>query len=239
MESLKYKSIIFVIFLLITTLFILPAGEDLFSRGEEAFLNNNPELAVSFLEPAVDGGIRDKKAYLYLGIAMQQLGRYQKAVETFSLGIERTPPPYDTLYFNMGNNYFIQGQNDSAERAYSKALEENDTFAPAILNRANTRMRLDKWVKAIGDYRLYLIHEEDSPQKDVILELISRIQSFMAEQERLRQEEEAYRQAEEARQRALLESVLSSLDNAEDDTVNMRADSEDIESFEMELDIED
>jgi len=155
------------------------------------------------------------------------------------MGINYGLPPYGNLYFNMGNNYFLLDQNEAAERAFSKAIEENGAFTDAVLNRANTRMRLEKYVAAIGDYRLYLLQEAESPQKDAIEELIARVQAYLAQVELEKQEEDARRAAEAERQRALLAAVLSSLENADDDTVNMRADSEDIETFDMELDIED
>ncbi|MBI9103628.1 MAG: hypothetical protein JEY99_14535 [Spirochaetales bacterium] len=237
-NGIEYKGF-FLLFLLIMPLPIHSAESELWKKGEEAFLNNQPEQAVSFLEPLTQEQVSDNQVYLYLGIALQQLGRFQRAVEVLTMGVNYGLPPYGRLYFNMGNNYFLLEENEAAERAFSKAIEEDGAFADAILNRANTRMRLEKYVTAIGDYRLYLLQESNSPQREAIEELILRVQAYLAEVELEKQEAEARRAAEAERQRALLASVLSSLENADDDTVNMRADSEEIESFDMDLDIED
>ena len=239
MENRDLNKHFFLIFSFLLLLPVIIWGQDLFDQGEEAFLNNDPESALIYLEPLAEQGSSDNRVYMYLGIAMQQLGRYQGAVDIFKKGIEHGLPPFDSLYFNMGNNYFIQGQDDAAERAYSKAIEQNGQMAGAFLNRANTRIRSAKYINAVSDYQLYLKLDADSPQRDVIEALISKVQAYLAEEERIRQEEEVRRAVEAERQRALLASVLSSLENAEDDTVNMRAESEDIESFDMELDIED
>jgi len=214
-------------------------SQDLFQQGEDAFMNNQPEKTVTLLTPLAEGGSSKKETYLYLGIALQQLGRYSEAVSAFSRGVEKTLPPYDRLYFNMGNNYFLLNQDTDAERAFGRAIQENSRLASAYLNRANTRMRMTKYRDAAADYRVYLIQAPDSPQKAAIEDLINRLDGYLASEEQRKQQEAAARAAEEERQRALLASVLSSLENAESDTVNMRAESEDVESLDLELDIED
>ena len=139
----------------------------------------------------------------------------------------------------MGNNFFAAGDFQGAERAFTQAVSQGSSPPQTYLNRANVRIKLEKLTDAVSDYRFYLLRVPDDPQKPVIEELIARIEAFqLSEAERKKMEEEQRRQEEE-RQRALLESVLKSLQNVEDDTVNLEADSEDVEGFEMEFDIED
>lgn len=214
-------------------------AQDLLTMGKEAFLNNQPQEAITYLSSALEVKAGMKEHYLYLGIAYQQVGEYSRAVETFSRGIENTPPPHAKFYFNMGNNYFAAGNSEGAEQAYSRAVAQDERFNAAYLNRANTRMRMERYDEAVQDYKLYLLRVPEDSQRSVIEELIRRVEAFRVDEEQRKREEEERRRAEEERQKALLQSVLDSLQNAEDDTVNLRADSEDVEGFDMELDIED
>lgn len=229
----RYSALLFL-------LALLPLhAEDPLTLGREAFLNNQPREAVSYLSNALEAGGGTKNDYNYLGIAYQQLEEYFKAVEAFQKGIERTVPPHGQLYFNMGNNYFAAGDFQGAERAYTQAISQGTSPNHAYLNRANTRMKLEKFTDAVSDYRYFLLRVPDDPQRPVIEELIGRVEAFqLSEADRKRMEEEQRRQEEE-RQRALLESVLKSLETTKEDTVNLEAESEDVEGFEMEFDIED
>lgn len=229
--------------ILFMLILLLPAfssiAQDSLELGRAAFLDNKPQEAISYLSNAVETGSASKDDYLYLGIAHQQMGDYGLAADVFETAITKTSPPHGRFYFNLGNNLFANGDIYDAETAFSKAISQDDSLTDAYLNRANVRMKLNKLSDAVGDYRYYLLRVPDAPQKETIEELIRRIEVFqMNEEERKRLEEEE-RQLEQERQRALLESVLNSLQNAEDDTVNLKADSEDVEDFDMELDIED
>ncbi|MDR1893085.1 MAG: hypothetical protein LBQ61_00120 [Spirochaetales bacterium] len=228
---------------LILSLLLCPAlsaqENSVFAEAEEAFLNNQPEKTAALLGPLVDGGSTRREVYLYQGIALQQLGRYTEAAAVFSRGVERTLPPHDKLYFNLGNNYFLLNQNADAERAYGRAIQENLSFAPAYLNRANTRMRMEQYPQAMDDYRAYLLRAPNSPQKQNIEDIIGRIDDYLKAEEARRVAEEERKAAEEARQRALMEGVLQSFQNLTNDTSNLQAESEGIQEVESFFDIVD
>ena len=84
-------------FFFLSTLVSLGAEEPL-DLGRKAFLNNQPHEAVSYLSNGLESGGGTKNDYNYLGIAYQQLGEYEKAIETFQKGIERTVPPQGKFY---------------------------------------------------------------------------------------------------------------------------------------------
>lgn len=234
----KGRICFFIILGLAVTGLSLPA-QDVFSQAEEAFMSNQPDKVVTLLAPLVDSGTSRKQVYLYQGVALQQLGRYSDAVSALSRGVEKTLPPHDVLYFNMGNNYFMMNRDSDADRAYGRAIQENSGYTPAYLNRANTRMRLGRHNEALGDYRFYLLQNPGSSQRATIEELIRRVEGYLASEEQRKQDEEAARLAEEARQKALLDSVLQSLQNLDSETANLQAGSEDIETFDPGLDIAD
>ncbi len=214
-------------------------AEDPLELGRQAFFNNQPREAASYLSNGLESGSGTKNDYNYLGIAYQQLEEYDKAVAAFQQGIERTSPPHGQLYFNMGNNFFAAGDYSGAERAFTQAISQGSSPNQAYLNRANTRMKLEKLTDAVSDYRYYLLRVPADPQRPVIEELISRIEAFQLSEAERKQMEEEQRRQEEERQRALLESVLKSLETVEGDTVNLEADSEDVEGFDIEFDIDD
>jgi tetratricopeptide (TPR) repeat protein len=138
----------------------------------------------------------------------------------------------DLLYFNLGNNLFRQKEYTLAEQMYTNAIETNRTMDDAYLNRANARLELSSYGAAREDYIEYLRLAPDKPQREAIEKLIGLLGGLLAEQDRLKQEELA-------RQKALLNEVLSSLQNASEDTRNLSAGSEDIQEQYEEVDIED
>ena len=157
----------FFVFFFLSTLVSLGAEEPL-DLGRKAFLNNQPHEAVSYLSNGLESGGGTKNDYNYLGIAYQQLGEYEKAIETFQKGIERTVPPHGQFYYNMGNNFFAAGDFQGAERAFTQAVSQGSSPPQTYLNRANVRIKLEKLTDAVSDYRFYLLRVPDDPQKPVI-----------------------------------------------------------------------
>ncbi|GAH59279.1 unnamed protein product, partial [marine sediment metagenome] len=102
----------------------------------------------------------------------------------------------------------------------------------AYLNRANSRLKLEKMEGALADYIFYLRIAPNSPQREEIEKLIALLKGFLTT-------EESREQDEIQRQKDLLNQVLASLQNASEDTRNLSADSEQIEEEYDEIDIED
>lgn len=213
--------------------------ETLQDRGVDAFASNKPKEAIQLLSRVIEGGDATMEAYLYLGVAYQQVGEYDRAIETLKRGIEFSLPPHGQMYYNLGNNYFALGNSEEAEISYTQATAQGDAPNTVYLNRANARMNMKEFAGAVSDYREYLDRETAAPQREVIEEMIRRVEAYLSEEELMRKQEALRRKEEEERQRRLLESVLDSLENIEDDTVNLRADREDLEGVDLELDIED
>ena len=147
-------------------------------------------------------------------------------------------------YYNIGNVYFLQNQFEASESAYNEAISSNGLYAPAFLNRANTRIKLEKLEGALQDYKIYLNLNPETLQRSSIEKMISLLEGLAEEAERARAlaeakkaAEEAERLAAEARYKKLMEDVnanLSSVDNA--DAVSAGADDTIDYSEENELD---
>jgi tetratricopeptide (TPR) repeat protein len=230
-------------------------------QGEELFLQNKPQEAKALFEKALAEEPQNEKIYLYLGIVYEQLEQNEEAISIMEKGLEYSSNYRPLFYFNMGNNYLVRKQHEEAAAMYTNAIEENEDYARAYLNRANVQVTIGDYEAAIADYRLFLSLEPGTSQKQQIEKMIDTLTQLLEEErrriaeEKRRKEEEEQRKLEEerrrkeeeerlakeraARQKALLDSVLQSLDSASTETTNLSAESEDVENFEDDLDIED
>lgn len=239
----------------------LSAGE-LFDRGADAFLYNRPREAATLLERAIEEEPANSRAYLYLALSYEQLQMHDRAITTLRRaesipGIDRSQ-----VFFNLGNNFVHLGEMQQAERAYSDSIDISPLASDPYLNRANVRVALETFDKAVEDYSTVLGLEPEHQQRQQIEQMIALLTDHM-EQERIKAEEEQRRLEEEARQRAieeaariaeeerrraeaeerrraLLTGVLDSLKTATDDTTNLSAGSEELDDYnEEEFDIAD
>lgn len=232
------RFVVLVLFFILSVSFIFPE-ESLFKKGEDYFINNQPEEAVSVLEAAIAGENVDFKAYLYLGIAYEQLGFYDKAIEVLQRGMDKKGADRGMFLLNIGNNYVRKEESKEAVAFYSKALEIDSSNTTALRNRANEYLRLKEYDKALDDYKLYLSLEPEAYQKDRIEKVIALLGNKIDEMAKQKLEEERKRLAEEKKQQELLDKVLNSLNNASEDTTNLSAGSEDVEQYSDNFDIVD
>ena len=171
-----------------------------FEEGERLFLENKPAEALEMLEAALAEGSENEKLYLYLGIIYEQLGMHEKAVSIMEVGLKITEDRRDKFLFNIGNNLFAQDKKEQAEQRYSDAIDTNGSMAEAYLNRANTRVALEKYPGAVDDYTAYLSLRPSAPQKEKIEKMIDLLKQSIAAKQRKEREEEL-RRIEEERKR--------------------------------------
>jgi len=236
-------------------------GESFFERGEELFMKNKPEEAVTMLEAAINEDPGNEKVYLYLGIVYEQLGDHEKAISVLEAGIEVTDSMDSQFLFNLGNNYYALGKYEEAVNTYTRALKEKPGRAEALLNRANAYMKLEKRQDALKDYKRYIVLKPLDSQKSKIEKVIAILEQRITEERQKKIEEEAKRLAEERskeeeekkrleeekrkaaeekkRQEALLDEVLGALEQASSDTKSLSAESEDIQELEGELELDE
>lgn len=254
--------------MLLTALGLQAQEQDagMLARGERALAENRPEDAVGLLRAARQEEPNNQRVYLYLGVALEQLGRHEEAISVLQDGIEAPGNRNHLLLFNIGNNYARLGMQEEAEEAYSRAIDAQRSYADPYLNRANTRVNTGDYQEAVDDYRVFLNLRPSDPQRPEIEQMIALLRDEVeaererqAEAERQRQieearrreeeerrraeeqrraEEEARRQAEaEARRQELLDSVLNSLSETTEDTEGLSAGQEELEDVEEDLDI--
>lgn len=195
---------------------------DYFVEGERLFRENRPAEAIPLLYQASLASGTDPRVYTYLGLCYQQTGKYPDAISTFMKGTSAVGTDKKVLFFNAGNVYFIQELFAEAETMYSKAIGIDSAYAPAWLNRANSRVNLKSFAGAIDDYNMYLVLDPATWQQDSIRKLVGLLsaEKASAEEAALRSEAEkataaAEKQAADERYKKLLDEVSASLQSVD------------------------
>jgi tetratricopeptide (TPR) repeat protein len=202
------------------------------------FIENKPQEALSFLEAAAAENPENIRAYLYLGIAYQQLNRLDEAIAVYRYALPRAGKDSDLIAYNLGNAYYTKGNPSVAEQFYNQALAANPVHASSYLNRANARIRQGALRDAISDYELYLSLEPLSLKRPRIEQLLSLIRSEFAAEERRRIMAEAQAAEEAERKQRLLEDVAASLQSDAEETQGLSSGSEDVQGYEGEFELE-
>ncbi|MCL2042549.1 MAG: tetratricopeptide repeat protein [Treponema sp.] len=242
-------------------------GQDSFARGEELFMQNNPQEAVIFLESSIAQNPSNVTAYLYLGISYEQLGRVDEAIVVYRQVLDRAGHLTATVASNLGNAYFRSGFAAEAEAMFTRAISADRMYSSAWLGRANARIRKGTLQEAIADYEQYLLLEPRAPQRQSIERMTAFIRAEQAEAERRRlvAEEMARLDAERARAEAerlrlaaeeaarmeaerqrveaerrqrLLEDVAASLQSAAGASQSLSTGAEDVEGYDGEFELE-
>ncbi|MBQ1198486.1 MAG: hypothetical protein IIX47_07805, partial [Spirochaetaceae bacterium] len=199
--------------------------------------------------------------YNFLGLSYYQVGKYQQSLDTFIKGTTKDNTNKRILYYNAGNTAFAMGNFSLADQYFSFSYAADNNFSSALLNRANTKMKLDQLQNASDDYTQYLIIEPNSPQRPEIERMIalSAGELQLREQERIAREQEEIRLKEEQariaaemekqrieqerlaaleaeRRKKLLEDIAASLQSA--DSTNMSAGTDGVMEYEYESELD-
>jgi tetratricopeptide (TPR) repeat protein len=202
------------------------------------FMENKPQEALSYLEAAVTEDPAHVKAFIYLGIAYQQLNRLDDAIAVYQRILPRSGAETARIAFNLGNVYFAKGSHSQAVQSYTRALEADPMYATAFLNRANAEIHQGLLKEAVFDYERYLAMEPASPQRGQIEKLIAFVRAeFAAEEQRRQIAEETARLEAERRQR-LMDEVSASLQAAAEGSKGLSAGNEGIQGYEGEFVLE-
>ena len=198
--------------------------EDALAQGKRLLLDNQPDKALPLFYQASSEGQNDPKINLYLGICYINLGKYAEAEQQLLAGKSKDTSGAYLYSYNLGNVYFLQSRFTEAEEAYTAALSVRRAYPPAVLNRANTYIKLENYPQALEDYKFYLNLEPAASQRQAIQRMISLLESEQREVEMIRMQEEAQKLAEEAERRAAevrykklqdeINANLQSVDNA-------------------------
>jgi len=209
------------------------------TRADELLRENKPAEALPLYISAKEQNPRDPDIYRNLGYVYELLGDYENAVKTYQQGSTVASLDKDIFYNAMGRCLFRLERFSEAEVQYDKALDYNPSNYAVYVNRANVRVELREYQKAINDYSSYLSLERSPQQETEIRKMLGLLQGILEEEKARIAAEEAQRREEEARQKALLDSVLSSLDDVGKETQSLSAGAEAIEEPDIIIDLVD
>jgi colicin import membrane protein len=209
-----------------------------FDDGERLFREDKPKEAVAYLERAVAEPGADERAWLYLGLSYQQLGRLDEAVQSFRKGSASAVRFRHLFFYDLGNVYILQGKNAFAIEMLGEALVSDPSFANAYLNRANARLSVKDYPGAMDDYARYLELAPGSAQRASIEEVMRRLSAGIEDARRAGAEADARRIAAEEARKALLDQVAASLKAAADETKNLSSGSGAVQGYGDELQLD-
>src|SRR3990172_6106912 len=108
---------------------------DPLSRGLMAFCSENYGTAVSELEQATLEDHDSCRAFVYLGAAYTEVGRYNAAIGAFRRAADLRPDD-PRMHYNLGQAYEAADVPDQALYEYSLALQYDPEYERA--HRANS-----------------------------------------------------------------------------------------------------
>lgn len=179
------------------------------SEGGALFRQNKPEEAIPILERDIAAGTAEAEDYNFLGLSYYQTGDWEKSVAAFEAGLLVSGTNKRILAFNAGNSCYGAGEFEKAEGYYSLAIIADSTFKEAILNRANTKFRMDKLSEAVEDYELFERTAPDDENIPLVQEMILLLRAEIRKrEENARLEAELERRRRE-KDREIVDNVKS------------------------------
>ena len=125
--------------------------EENFALAVQNHKNNNLKLAEKFYNETLKSNPNHADAQNNLGIILNQLGQYQKAVNCYEKAIQINPGHGDA-HSNLGNIFKGVGELKKAVSCYEKAIQINPNHANAYNNLGNTLNQLGEHQKAVSCY---------------------------------------------------------------------------------------
>lgn len=210
-----------------------------FDEGERLFREDKPAEAAPLLEKAILEQGTDERAWLYLALSYQELGRLDEASAVLRKGLGQALRFKSLFYYDLGNIFALQDKNTFAADMFTQAIGIDGAMAPAFLNRANALLAVKDFAGAKADYLRYLELEPASAQRASIEELIKRLSAGIAETERAAAVAEAKKQADEAARKQLLDQMSASLKDAADETTSISAGAGKVQGYGDELKLDE
>ncbi len=151
-----------------------------FAKGEELFGLNKPAEAIPYFEKCIEEKDINPDVWIHLGVAYYQTGDYTRSLACCAKGLTKENTNHKILAYNAGNSAYALTNYSRAEACYAIAIREDETFAPAFLNRANAQLKQDHLQDARENYSKYLELEKESPQRPEIEKLIELLDEEIA-----------------------------------------------------------
>ncbi|MDR0598666.1 MAG: tetratricopeptide repeat protein [Treponema sp.] len=158
-------------------------AQDDYKQGEDLFIRDKPQEALPYLERAFAEDRTHLETALYLAMCYEQLGKLDEAIAVYREILPGGGEQTALIACNLGNAYFRKGSAGTAEQFYTQAIKADPAYAPAYLNRANSRVKAGTLRDALQDYERYLVLAPDSAKRPQIEQLMGLIREEAAAEE--------------------------------------------------------
>ena len=128
--------------------------------GLVAYQTDNPELAIRLISDAIKIKQDDPVSHNNLGIALHEMGQYDRALEHY-LVAQGLNSNYADAFYNAGNACFSNGDLSSAASYYEKVISIDQNYVRAHLNLGIVFNELGRFDFAIASFDLALAIKPD------------------------------------------------------------------------------
>lgn len=110
-------------------------------------------------------------AILFKSNCLDNLNRFDEALENYKKGIKMFPHSYSFIY-ELGVAYFKKEKYPEAYQMFTKTIKMNPYYAPAHLQLANMAYQQGKLIPAVMAYEYFLINENKTKRSQNIVGFI-------------------------------------------------------------------
>ena len=132
-------------------------------NGMTAFDEGNFMVAADDFTQAIEADPAYTDAYLYRGLAYENLKNMTGAVEDYSMVLLLDKDNIQALKYRGKANYSLQNYNQAISD-FSKLIEFDPLDADAFFKRAESWFQLGGFIEAVKDYQLVINIDEDFPK---------------------------------------------------------------------------
>ena len=126
--------------------------DETFDLAEQNHKKNNLNFAQNLYNDVLKKDTNYLPAHNNLGILLNQIGEYQRAINCFKNAI-RINPNYESAHNNLGFLHFKKEEYQKAVNCYKKATQINPNYADAYYNLGNTYKKLKEFKKAVSCFK--------------------------------------------------------------------------------------
>ncbi len=125
--------------------------EEAFALAVQNHKKNNLQVAGNLYKETLKTNPNYAGAHNNLGIVLNELGEYQKAISSYVKAIQ-IQPNYAAAHYNLGNTLKKLGEYQKAMSSYERAIQIQPNYVDAHYNLGNTLKELGEHQKAMSSY---------------------------------------------------------------------------------------
>jgi predicted O-linked N-acetylglucosamine transferase (SPINDLY family) len=125
--------------------------KETFALAVQNHKKNNLQVAENLYNETLKTNPNYAGAHNNLGIVLNELGEYQKAISCYEKAIQ-IQPNYAAAHYNLGNTLNELGEHQKAMSSYEKAIQINSNHVDAHNNLGLAFYALGEYQKAISSY---------------------------------------------------------------------------------------